>query len=229
MILSLFVVSLVLTGLSWLILSSVNGALEKKYQDLTKENNKLETELKSENTTKPDNTATLAVSYYNNKKIVKSIAAISEAIPKKLWLEHLVIHDDLSTEIQGKSMTVEDIINYKESLNKLASFQDFNTAKLGICSSDSSSKSDTSKNETKSNNGGIAIIPNNTNPSALPSLPSISDTPGNNSAAPNLPSISSLSSGDCYEFVFGSINANTGNQTKNTNQPNQPAPANAAK
>ncbi|OGI24329.1 MAG: hypothetical protein A2287_10040 [Candidatus Melainabacteria bacterium RIFOXYA12_FULL_32_12] len=183
MLIGLIAFTFIILASTYMICLSINGSLEKAYRESFTKLSKIEESKQesTENQSQPTqiNANELLYSVYDkNKKILQSYNAISEVIPEKLWIEYFELHDNLATSVKGKAYSVEDIVNYYQSLNKTAKFENFKIASIKIVNQNST---------PETSNSEVTIVPSSTNGMDLPSLP-------------GLPT---LSSQKYYEFVFG--------------------------
>ena len=193
------IISLILT-ITYFIVASINGAQDKIYQDLSMQLGQLEQTIQASSDqggAKLDDVINNV--YSKNKDFLTSYDAIALDIPEKLWLEKLEIHNDLTVFIQGKSYTVEDIINYYQSLKRLSKFKDLKITMLKI----------TGGNQQTQN---LSITqPKNDNASGLPALPTVSVVPSNNGQK-------------YYEFAFGESQVSSQTNAQGAAQPGAPQP-----
>ena len=68
----------------------------------------------------------------NNKKMITSFGSTSQQIPEKVWIDSVQIENDLSSNIKGKAVAVDDIVAYYNSLIKFGGFIDFKILNLKV-------------------------------------------------------------------------------------------------
>ena len=124
-LIGLIILAVISNCILYFIGSTLNGMTDMTLQELNTSLNKDQDELKKfdQPVQKTDVGTVIKNTYDNDTKVLENFNTISSVIPEKLWLESFTLKSDLSSEIKGKALAINDIIAYYQNLNRVGNFQ----------------------------------------------------------------------------------------------------------
>ncbi|MDD3594512.1 MAG: hypothetical protein PHX18_07790 [Candidatus Gastranaerophilales bacterium] len=119
----------VLYGLGYMLESAQN----KAYEDVVEKVGIIEKSLENKPQARGISLEEfLQNTYTNNKDMSKSYNAIGEEIPAMLWIEEFEMGDSLALYMKGSAYTMDDVLNYYDSLKRLGRFNDLKISSLKV-------------------------------------------------------------------------------------------------
>jgi len=104
-----------------IVLNTIAGSYDAQNLELQSNLNKVKNQ-SSQDASANAVSSLISDTYKKEGNILDAYTQIGEAIPEKLWIEHLTVKNDLSLSVKGKAESIDDIINYYQNLTRSGKF-----------------------------------------------------------------------------------------------------------
>lgn len=232
-IIGLIVYNIVVMAGFYLLISSLGGAIDAKIQSFDTMKQQVQAEIdankqaSTSNLTKASAQEIVYKTYDDNSKFLQSYNTIGGLIPEKLWLDSFSVKSDMTAEVKGKAISVEDIISYYQSLVRICKFRGFKISGIKVVDNTNTNNAGAStpaQPATPTQPAGMPPGGETPGASGLPSVPAMPSLPNITTGAPNNNPGSGLPS-KYYEFTFASdATATAPAQTTGGSSPAAPGP-----
>lgn len=225
-------VALVLVVIVYLILFAIVSSMDKNMEDLvTKKLNyqaiiaKNTASQTPQQSSSPTTNVVPAV-YQQNSKFLEAFLSLAQVVPEKLWLEKFVIDNNLASTITGKSLNVDNIMDYYQSLSISGMFPNLKITSIKISGNVASNKDSNNVKIVTSDSNSVAAsrisaLPQlNPSSNGLPTLPTLPQV-----AQSATPLAAAVDNTPYYEFTFETSGATAVTAPPASGGAQPPAPA----